>query len=391
MTDAATSAAARITIVGPGFHLLGGLSVYTCRMARALAEQFEVSVLLLRQVVPARWYPGGHRAGAALTSLSYPESVPVRAEINWYGGLGLLRAVAGLGRERPALLVLQWWTAATLHTYLVLSLVARLLGIPVVIEFHETQDTGEAGVPLVARYCRALMPLLLRLASGGLAHSEHDIALLRRVYGGRAFDRLAFDIAPHGPYDHLSDLGSGSCSAPDDGVVRLLFFGLIRPYKGLEDLIRAFDALSADEAGRYHLSVVGETWEDWTLPAELIVASPHSDRIAFVNRYVSDAEAAAFYAAADAVVLPYRRGSASGPLQIAMSHGLHVLLYSVGGLVEAVRDYPGAQLIEPNDVSALTEALRGLPGVHRERFADPHSWQANNDAVGRLAVRLGSR
>ncbi len=73
---------------------------------------------------------------------------------------------------------------------------------------------------------------------------------------------------------------------------------------------------------RFRLTVVGETWENWTLPAELIAASPHGERISFVNRYVSDAEAAAFYAAADAVVLPYRRGSASGPLQIAMSHGV---------------------------------------------------------------------
>lgn len=391
MTRAATSAAARVTIVGPGFHLLGGLSVYTCRLARALAGQFEVSVLLLHQVVPARLYPGGHRAGQALTSLDYPDSVPVRAEINWYGGLGLLRAIAGLKRDRPDLLLLQWWTAATLHTYLVLSLAARVLGVAVVIEFHETQDTGEAGVPLVARYCRTLMPWLLRLASGGLAHSNHDVNLLRQTYGGRAFDRLALDVAPHGPYDHLGDAASGPSRDdpdPDAGAVRLLFFGLIRPYKGLEDLIRAFDALSPNEAAGYRVTVVGETWENWTLPAELIATSPYADRITFVNRYVSDAEAAQFYAAADAVVLPYRRGSASGPLQIAMSHGLHVLLYAVGGLVEAVLAYPGAQLIEPNDVAALTSALRQLPGVHRERFSDPHSWQANRDAVARLTTRL---
>ena len=73
-----------------------------------------------------------------------------------------------------------------------------------------------------------------------------------------------------------------------------MFFGLIRPYKGLEDLIKAFDALSATEAESFTLTVVGETWEGWELPAELIAASPYRDRINFVNRYVTDSEAAAF-------------------------------------------------------------------------------------------------
>ncbi len=208
--------------------------------------------------------------------------------------------------------------------------------------------------------------------------------------------RLALDIAPHGPYDHLAGaedvVPDQEDAGPDpDGTVRLLFFGLIRPYKGLEDLIRAFDALPPAEAAAFRLTVVGETWENWTLPAELIAASPNAERITFVNSYVSDAEAARFYAGADAVVLPYRRGSASGPLQLAMSHGLHVLLYAVGGLVEAVRDYPGAQLIPPDDVGALTEALRGLPRVAGQRFVDPHSWQANGDAFGRLGERLSPR
>ena len=382
----------QVTLVGPGFHLLGGLSVYTCRMAQALTAEFDVSVLLLHKVIPSRFYPGGHRAGQSLSSLSYPDTVPVRARINFYGGLGLARAVADLVRRRPDLLVLQWWTAATLHIYLVLALAARLARVPVVIEFHETQDTGEAGVPLVARYCRTAMPLLLRLTSGALAHSEHDVDLLRSTYGGRSFDRLALDVAPHGPYDHLEAAHSSDTEPDGDpGVTSLLFFGLIRPYKGLEDLIRAFDALSPAEVRRFRLTVVGETWENWTLPAELIAASPHAERIRFVNRYVSDAEAATFYAGADAVVLPYRRGSASGPLQIAMSHGLHVLLYSVGGLVEAVRNYPGARLVAPNDVAALTEAIRELPDVREARFTDPHSWQPNLDAVGRLTARLRLR
>lgn len=368
---------------------MGGVSVYTCRLANALSDNHDVSVLLLHKVIPARLYPGGHRAGQNLTGLRYAASVRVIGNLNWYWGGEFCRALRFLKKERPDILVLQWWTAATLHTYLALAAAARRLGVPVVLEFHETQDTGEAEVPLVAAYCRRFLPRLLAKASGVLVHNEHDLALLKSTYGAAAIERLAVEMAPHGPYDHLPTATSAPSSQDaSDGVARLLFFGLIRPYKGLEDLVDAFNTLTPQQAQEFTLTVVGETWEGWTLPAELIEASPYRDRINFVNRYVSDVEASGYFADADAIVLPYRRGSASGPLQIAMSQGLHVVLYAVGGLVEAVRDYRGTVLVPPADVTALREALLELRGRRDERFSDPHSWAVTSAALERVAAAL---
>ena len=379
----------KVWVVGPGFRFLGGLSVYTCRLANALAADHDVSVLLLRNLIPARLYPGGRRTGRDLTSLRYDERVRVAGEIDWYWGARIRRAAKLLARERPDALVLQWWTAATLHTYLALAAAARRAGVPVVIEFHEVQDTGEASVPLVAGYCRRVLPALLARASGALVHNQHDLALLRETFGARRLAHLVVDTAPHGPYDHLP-APEPAAVEPADGVTRLLFFGLIRPYKGVEDLVTAFNALTPEQAVRYTLTVVGETWEGWTRPAELIEASPHRDRITFVNRYVSDEEAGRFFAAADAVVLPYRRGSASGPLQIAMSRGLHVVLYAVGGLVEAVADYQGAVLVPPGEVTALRAALLGLAGRRGARFPDPHSWTATAAALDRITAAVAA-
>ena len=61
------------------------------------------------------------------------------------GAASLLRAVRFLRSRRPKVLLLEWWTAATLHTYLLLAIVARAAGMRVVIELHELQDPGEAG------------------------------------------------------------------------------------------------------------------------------------------------------------------------------------------------------------------------------------------------------
>jgi glycosyltransferase involved in cell wall biosynthesis len=268
-----------------------------------------------------------------------------------------------------------------LHTYLLLALVLRRRGVKVIVEFHEVQDPGEAEMPLVAAYVRRVAPWLFRRADGYVVHSEYDRALLHERFD---LPERPTAVIPHATYDHYRQ-GNFEREAPED-VYNLLFFGLIRPYKGLEDLVAAYSALTPEEAAEFSLTVVGETWEGWTEPAQRIAACPHP--VTFVNRYVSDEEAAAFFADADAVVLPYRRGSASGPLQIAMSLGLHAVLYRVGGLVEAVRDYAGATLVEPDDVDALRRALLDLRERRAERFADPHSWARTVHEIDALCKEL---
>ncbi|HLJ33038.1 MAG TPA: glycosyltransferase, partial [Ktedonobacteraceae bacterium] len=133
--------------------------------------------------------------------------------------------------------------------------------------------------------------------------------------------------------------------------------------------------LPEDEVGAYWLTVVGETWEGWTMPANLIAQSRYRDRITFVNRYVSDAEVTQCFAEADAVVLPYHRASTSGALHIAMSCGLPVVVTSVGGLVEAVADYDGAILVPPNNPVRLRDALLEVAKLQHIRFTDAHSWE----------------
>lgn len=386
----------RVGIVGPSFHFMSGMSVYTCRVANALAERHDVGVLLLDTLIPARFYPGGVRVGKPLAGLDYAPGVRRYGSLDWWWGLRVLGALARLRRHRPDFVVLQWWTAATLHTYLLLALVCRLLRIPVLIEYHEVQDTGEAGIPFIGSYARWLFPLLIRLSSGGIVHHDHDLEALRHTYGS-VVDRDPVVTAPHGPYDHF-DLEPHAEAAvledPDDprhGVTRLLFFGTIRPYKGLEDLVTVFNELDDQEVAGLHLTVVGETWEGWTQPGELIEASPHRDRITFVNHYVTDDEAARFLAAADVMVLPARRGSASGPLQIAMSAGLHVVLYAVPGLVEAAKDYAGLTLVAPGDLAGLKEAILGIGERRRDRFEDPHSWDATVAAYEGIGNRLEPR
>jgi glycosyltransferase involved in cell wall biosynthesis len=382
----------RIVVVGAGTRFLSGISYYTIRLANALAERYQAGVITMRQILPTRLYPGRGRVGATLTRLDYDPAVRKLAPVDWYWLPSLARAVIGLFRFRPDVVVFQWWTGTVLHTYLALALVARALGAKIIVEFHEILDTGEERIPFARHYVRLVGPLFVGLAAGFVIHSEADREPLVRRY---RLGRRPCAVIPHGPYDHHVAMPIEGAEvrvrATPPQVVNLLFFGIIRPFKGLEDLVEAFDGLSDEEVQGYGLTVVGETWEGWDLPIRLIEASRHRARITLVNRYVDDAEVAQFFADADAVVLPYHRSSASGPAHVAMSHGLPLVITSVGGLPAAVEGYEGAILIPPRDPVALREAIRRLPAMLGRRFSDPHSWQRTVERYGELLARLEGR
>jgi len=359
--------------VGAGTRFLGGISYYTLHLANALARSHVISVILMRQLLPTRFYPGRKRVGARLTQLEYDPLVRVFDGVDWYWLPSMFRALLFLLRERPDAVVFQWWSGTVLHSYLLLALASRLLKVQTVIEFHEVLDPGEANLPLAQAYVRLVAPLLVGLAHGFVIHSECDKQLLQRHYDLR---QRPVALIPHGPYNHyrLTATGQEQRTVPAS-CCNLLFFGLIRPYKGLEDLITAFDRLPENEIDRYWLTIVGETWEGWTLPGDLIKQSRYRNRITFVNRYVPDAEVAEFFAGADAVVLPYRRSSSSGPLHIAMSCGLPVVVAAADGLIEAVAGYAGALIVPPEDPAALCSALLKVMELRGKRYTDPYSWE----------------
>jgi glycosyltransferase involved in cell wall biosynthesis len=377
-----------VCLVGPGWRFTSGISYYTCRLANAFADQHVVSVIQMRQLMPRRLYPGARRVGQARARAAYHPDVAICDGVDWWWGRSLVRALSFMASRRPEILVLQWWTATVLHTYLVLAITGRLLGTRVVLEMHELQDTGEGRFALVRWYGRWGLGLLLRFCHGCVVHSTADQETLM---AGFDLKDLRIAVAPHGPFDQYNGATEWSSSneeaiaavkkAPRPDVVNLLFFGTIRPYKGLEDLLEVFNGLDADEVSGLWLTVVGETWEGCTEPARLIATSPHRNRITFVNDYVPDEVVSAAFTHADVVVLPYRRSSSSGPLHVAMNWGLPVVVTRVGGLPEAATGYGGAIFVPPDDTCALRAAILQAVQLADRRFVDPRSWAESIKAL----------
>jgi len=384
-------------------------------LTRALLPHAEVSVILMRRLIPRFLYPGKERVGKVLTGLSAADYAPTFDGVDWYLVPSIVRASQFLRRRRPDIVILEWWTGAVLIPYWWLAMLARIRGARIIIELHEDQDTGEAALPVLAGIGAWGLRRLISLASAFVTHSEWD---RRRLSGLLGIDQRLLSVIPHGPYsmavavpqesgDYVARSGHGSAGptssnapaysdamtaltqnraigeaveSPSErlegykSTITILFFGTIRPYKGLEYLVDAFDLLPRDTGTVWRLLVVGETWEGWTLPVVKMKASRHRDEIELVNRYVADDEVVAYFARADVVALPYLRSSASGPLHLTMSVGLPVVITRVGGLVEAAEDYSGTVFVSPQDPEALATALIEAAALTTVSHREQHTW-----------------
>jgi glycosyltransferase involved in cell wall biosynthesis len=171
---------------------------------------------------------------------------------------------------------------------------------------------------------------------------------------------------------------------------RLLFFGLVRPYKGLDVLIEALVTAPPDVS----VLVAGEFWipinELRAQAEELGVAA----RLDMRSGYVPADQVAPLFAAVDALVLPYRSGTATQNVELAFDHGIPVVVSGVGSMAKAVRDGVDGLVVPPDDPKALSDALHRLyePGVlERLRAGVPlvsaaPIWQAYVAALRDLAA-----
>lgn len=374
-------------VVGPGSHFLSGISYYTAALTEALADGDDVAALLLRRLCPIRLYPGRQRAGQPLGNVTFHRDVPVFDGLDWWWGTSAVDALRFVRHIGPRVVLLQWWTATTAHSYLLLARAAKALGAKVVIEFHEIQDVGEADLPGAGAYARRTMRALLRRADGVVVHSQHDADEVARAYQLDA--RVPVSVIHHGPVGVVCTPARAAAASPAGRPRRLLYFGVVRPYKGLDELAEAYLQLLA-EGEDLHLSVVGEVWQGYRSPLETLRNGAPHDRLTIVDRYVADAEVARCFAEADVAVLPYRRSSASGPLHLAMTHGMPVVTCAVGGLVEAAAGYTGAVLVAPRDPAALAAGIRKGVALVGQRHQDPHSWAANTRRYRQLFAHVGA-
>jgi glycosyltransferase involved in cell wall biosynthesis len=247
-------------------------------------------------------------------------------------------------------LILQWWVTFFAPLWFVLAWNARRVGIDVVYVCHNVLphelrvwDTG------LARWT-------LGVGNGFVVPSLDEREQLLSLLPGRRVE-----VVPHPSYDMFADRLPGRNEArrqlalPEKAPV-LLFFGIIREYKGLRYLLEAMPRIIAGLAD-VRLLIAGEFWDDKQPYLSQIERLGIEERVVVVDRYVPNEELPVYFSAADVVVLPYTHVTQSGVVQLAFGFGVPVITTRVGGLPETVTDQETGLLVEPGDPISLADAV----------------------------------
>jgi glycosyltransferase involved in cell wall biosynthesis len=220
-----------------------------------------------------------------------------------------------------------------------------------------------------------------------IVHTRHGAELLG---GGERVH-----VIPHGAFEHLTRQRREQALPAELAAVEgpvVLYFGLVRPYKGVDVLVEAFEQVEGAE-----LWVVGRPVE---LSVEPLRRLATRGRVRFVDRYVSDAELPAYFRRADLLALPHLNVDVSGVLFAGLAFGKAMVLSDVGGFRELVDDHGAGVLVPPGDRRALAGAISRLLADPEERrtleeraaaaAAGPFSWDRIAEQTANLYEQVSS-
>jgi glycosyltransferase involved in cell wall biosynthesis len=361
----------RVQLVDPSAFTPPYDRALAAALARGGAEVELLTSRFLYGPVPA---PDGYRVRECFYRRSAERGLeaPARRMVKAAEHLGDMRRLRGA--LSADVVHYQWLTMPTLDAHLLPAKRPRLLTAHYILPPNPSR-----------RQTRAARRLFARM-DAVIAHSEHGAERLRDELG---LDPARVRVIPHGAFDYLTRLAEEKpLPAELEGAKGpvILFFGLLRPYKGLDLLLEAFRQVEGAE-----LWIVGNPRMDVEPLRHLAAEAP--GRVRFVTRFVEDAEVPAIFRRADLVVLPYRDAEQSGVLYTGLAFGKPLVLSSVGGFPEVAAN-GAARLVAPEGPDALAEALselvadpearERLSSAARAAAAGPYSW----DAIARQTLTL---
>ncbi len=349
------------TVIGPVYPYRGGIAHYTAQLIVALNKAgHNVQAISFKRQYPDWLYPG--------------KSDKDPSRINWQidahylldpiNPLTWWSTVEIINQQRPILVVFQWWTTFWAPAFACLGLLLRRKNIKIGYIIHNVLPHEQ----------RFFDPFLAKMAlSRGhvfLAQTEREKKKLLQLLPGRHVK-----VCNLPTYSFLADRKLPKEEARQKMRVPLsrpliLFFGIVRPYKGLKYLIDSIAILKSNNPKNLLFMIVaGEIWEDKAAYQKQIESLNLTDYIRLDDRYVPDEEAAVMFSAADVFVAPYIDGTQSAAVGMALGFDLPIVATDVvaDGISEENRQY--IRVVKAGDAEILAEAIQ--QAISEPKFTHP--------------------
>lgn len=342
-----TKSPKKVVIVGPAHPFRGGLAAYNERLALAFKEAgYAVQILTFTLQYPSILFPGKTQ----YATWEAPKNLPISQILSSINPFSWRKTAKKIAEIRADLVVFKFWLPFMGPAF---GSVARLTkkflpNTPVIcILDNVIPHEKRIGDTVLTRYFINSIDAFIGMSNSVLSDlNQFDKKKARR-------------FSPHPIFDNFGNLLSKqeACSllGLDPNLNYLLFFGIIRDYKGLDWLIEAYKASSIDK-NKTKLLVAGEFYTDAKPYKDLIAKYDLTDSIIMHEKFIPDEQVAQYFCAADMVVQPYKHATQSGVTQIGYHFEKPMLVTNVGGLGEIIPDKIAGYVVEPN-VASITSAL----------------------------------
>lgn len=319
----------KIAMLSTFYPYRGGISQFNANLFNELKKTNEVRAFTFTCQYPSFLFPGKTQYVTKDDSAVIVDSIPI---LNTANPLSYFKAAKIIAKWHPDVVFLRYWMSYFAPSQGIVARILRKKGIKV-ISLVDNAFPHEAKFfdrPFAKWYFKANDALIVMCQS-----VNQDVDSLHINKPGTK--PIAVKVLYHPLYNQFSSDKIDKVEAKlhfglDPKKKTLLFFGLIRDYKGLDLLIEAMDYL--DES--YQLLIAGECYGSFEKYEQMIANSKHPENIICHNRYISDDEVPEFFSAADVCVQPYRSATQSGITAICYNFDLPIIATNVGGLAESI-------------------------------------------------------
>ncbi len=345
----------RIAILSCFYPYRGGIAQFNASLFNELSKQHNIKGFNFTRQYPNLLFPGKTQY---VTKQDIAIQVPSHRVLDSINPISYLKSVREITEWKPDLLIMRYWNTFFAPSLGYVGRGVRKSGTKVIsildnVIPHERRfyDT-----PFTKYFLTSSDAYIVLSGAVGdeLLHLKPD---------------ANFKIIPHPVYNHFGE------KIPREEALKklklntdkknILFFGLIREYKGLDILTEAFNKL--DDS--YQLIIAGEPYGSFEKYEALINASPAKDRIKLFTRYISDAEVPVFFSAADVVVLPYRTATQSGISAVSHHFNVPMVTTNVGGLKEAIGETGTGVVVDEPEAEKVAEGIISFfEGGKREEY-----------------------
>lgn len=342
----------KVIVLGTAWPYRGGLATFNERLARQFAsEGHEVEIWTFTLQYPSFLFPGKTQ----YTNELAPGDLIIRRELNSCNPFNWLRVGRAVRKAAPDLLICCYWMSFFAPAYGLVSRMAQRNGKTKCIALVHNMIPHEPNI-----LDKLFAPYFVKSQNGFVALSESVVRDIEKIERGKSKVQRPKTFSPHPIYDHYGErmTKEDACKALNLPAEKnyMLFFGLVRAYKGLDLLLDAF-GLVKDQLPELQLIIAGEFYEDEEKYRAQIESLGLNERVIVRNEFVPDGDLRKYFGAADLIVQPYKTATQSGVTQVAFHFEKPMLVTNVGGLGEIVHDHKMGYACEPTAEAIAADLL----------------------------------